>query len=69
MTVKYIFSSLFLFYSLVLGSQTMNNNGGFITAQPGSFIYVNGSVSNNNTGILAVNGNFDQGRNSQKAIF
>lgn len=57
MTVKYIFSSLFLFYSLVLGSQTMNNNGGFITAQPGSFIYVNGSVSNNNTGILAVNGN------------
>jgi hypothetical protein len=34
----------------------MNNNGGFITAQPGSFIYVNGSVSNDNTGILAVNG-------------
>ena len=42
---------------VVLLAQTMNNNGGFITAEPGSFIYVNGSVSNNNTGVLAVNGN------------
>ena len=37
--------------------QTVTNNGGFITAEPGSYIYVNGSVSNNNTGVLAVNGN------------
>ena len=40
-----------------LFSQTLNNNGGFITAQSGSYIHVNGSVSNNNSGILAVNGN------------
>jgi gliding motility-associated-like protein len=52
-----------LFFSVIIvvvyksHGQTMNNNGGFITAQPGSFIYVNGSVSNNNVGILAVNGN------------
>jgi gliding motility-associated-like protein len=37
--------------------QTVNNIGGFITAQPGSFIHVNGSVSNNGSGILTVNGN------------
>lgn len=48
---------LFTIPSFILLSQTVNNNGGFITAQPGSFIYVNGSVSNNNTGVLAVNGN------------
>jgi gliding motility-associated-like protein len=35
----------------------MNNTGAFITAQSGSFIYVNGSVANGNSGILAVNGN------------
>ena len=56
MKVKYFSSLLLLINSLVIFSQTMNNNGGFITAQPGSFIYVNGSVSNDNTGILAVNG-------------
>ena len=57
MKVKYFYLLLLFINSLVVYSQTMNNNGGFITAEPGSFIYVNGSVSNNNTGILAVNGN------------
>ncbi len=49
-----VFCGLLSQFSL---SQTMLNNGGFITAQSGSFIYVNGSVQNDNTGILAVNGN------------
>ncbi len=55
-----IISSLvfsFIFITQLVFSQTMLNNGGFITAQPGSFTYVNGSVQNDNTGILAVNGN------------
>ncbi len=47
----------FIFYSLLLRSQTVNNNGGFITAQSGSFIHVNGSVLNDATGIFSVNGN------------
>ena len=57
MKVNYFYLLLLFINSLVVYSQTMNNNGGFITAEPGSFIYVNGSVSNNNSGILAVNGN------------
>ena len=57
MKVKYFFSILLFIKSIVVLSQTMVNNGGFITAEPGSFIYVNGSVANNNTGVLAVNGN------------
>ncbi|MBM3430670.1 MAG: T9SS type B sorting domain-containing protein [Bacteroidetes bacterium] len=57
MKIRCLFSLFFSVTNFILLSQTVNNNGGFITAQPGSFIYVNGSVSNNNTGILAVNGN------------
>lgn len=55
--LKYILLSALIIVLNESFGQTMNNNGGFITAQPGSFIYVNGSVSNNNVGILAVNGN------------
>ena len=47
----------FLAFSGFVCSQTLNSTGGFITAQAGSFIYVNGTVSNNASGILAVNGN------------
>jgi gliding motility-associated-like protein len=54
--MKRIFTLLFLVISGYTFSQTVNNNGGLITAQPGSFIYVNGSVMNNNFGIVAVNG-------------
>ena len=38
-------------------AQTVINNGGYITAQPGAFIAVNGSVKNDNFGIITVNGN------------
>lgn len=38
-------------------AQTVTNNGALISAQSGSFIYVNGSVLNNNAGTFAVNGN------------
>ena len=57
MKVNYFYAFLFCIGSYVNFAQTLTNNGGFITAQPGSFIYVNGSVANNNTGVLAVNGN------------
>lgn len=57
MKIRYLFSLFFSVTNFILLSQTVDNNGGFITAQPGSFIYVNGSVSNNNTGVIAVNGN------------
>lgn len=57
MKVNYFYVLLLCISSVCGFSQTLTNNGGFITAQPGSFIYVNGSVANNNTGILAVNGN------------
>jgi len=53
LVLNYIFTIQYsLFYT-----QTINNNGGFITAQSGSFIHVNGSVMNNSTGVLSVNGN------------
>jgi gliding motility-associated-like protein len=57
MKVNYFYTLIFCFSTVFGFSQTLTNNGGFITAQPGSYIYVNGSVANNNTGILAVNGN------------
>jgi len=57
MKVNYFYTLLICICSTVNFAQTLTNNGGFITAQPGSFIHVNGSVANNNTGILAVNGN------------
>jgi gliding motility-associated-like protein len=57
MTGSLLFAILLSVHCFEIFAQTMNNNGGFITAQPGSYIYVNGSVANNNTGILSVNGN------------
>ena len=36
--------------------QVLENNGGFINAEPGSFIYVNGSVLNDDNGVLDVDG-------------
>lgn len=42
--------------SFFLSSQTLTNNGGFILSQPGSFIRVNGSVQNDNSGLITVNG-------------
>ena len=57
MKVIYFNTILFILNGISAFTQTVNNNGGFITAQPGSFMYVNGSVSNNNSGNLAVNGN------------
>ncbi|MBM3161387.1 MAG: hypothetical protein FJZ66_08635, partial [Bacteroidetes bacterium] len=57
MKIKYLFALFLSAIHISSFAQTLVNNGGFITAQPGSFIYVNGSLENNNTGILAVNGN------------
>ncbi len=49
---------LLLVFSVFLSlGQTLYNNGGFVNAQPGSFIYVNGTVSNGTNGIINVNGN------------
>lgn len=52
---------IFLAFFIFLGSkfsftQILKNNGGFIKSQPGSFIRVNGSVENNNSGVITVNG-------------
>jgi gliding motility-associated-like protein len=55
--MKRISTLLFILATGYSISQTLNNNGGFITAQAGSFTYVNGSVLNDNSGTLAVNGN------------
>jgi len=55
--MKRIVYLLFIIITGYSNAQTVNNNGGLISAQSGSFIYVNGSVLNNNAGILAVNGN------------
>lgn len=57
MNSRWFFSILLSIVFFNGDAQTLFNNGGFITAQPGSFIYVNGSLENNNTGVLAVNGN------------
>jgi gliding motility-associated-like protein len=57
MKVRYFFALFFCFVIVCCNAQTLTNNGGFITAQPGSYVYVNGSVANNNSGILTVNGN------------
>ena len=54
-----IYIYLILFFNVSLknvNAQTLNNNGGFIKAQPGAFIRVNGSVQNDNSGIITVNG-------------
>jgi hypothetical protein len=48
---------LFLLMSLNLYSQTLTNKGAYITAQSGAFIRVNGSVQNDNAGIVTINGN------------
>jgi len=45
-----------LLFSFPGMSQTLTNNGAFIKSQPGSFIRVNGSVQNDNTGLITVNG-------------
>jgi hypothetical protein len=45
-----------LLFSFPGMSQTLTNNGAFIRSQPGSFIRVNGSVQNDNTGLITVNG-------------
>lgn len=47
----------FILTRLFISSQTLTNNGGFIKSQPGSFIRVNGSVQNDNSGLITVNGN------------
>lgn len=57
MKVIYFNTILFILNGISAFTQTVNNTGGFITAQSGSFTYVNGSISNNNSGNLAVNGN------------
>ena len=38
-------------------SQTLTNKGAYITAQTGAYIRVNGSVKNDNSGVITVNGN------------
>lgn len=38
-------------------SQTITNKGAFITAQSGAFIRVNGSIQNDNAGVVLINGN------------
>lgn len=43
-------------FNLLAQVPTLTNNGGFIKSEPGSFIRVNGSVENNNSGVITVNG-------------
>jgi hypothetical protein len=38
-------------------SQTLTNKGAYITAQSGAYIRVNGSVQNDNAGVVSINGN------------
>ena len=54
---KYLknFFLLCLVESSAIG-QVLENNGGFINAEPGSFVYVNGSVLNGTNGVLDVDG-------------
>jgi hypothetical protein len=53
----YIYLILFFSVSLrIVNAQILTNNGGFIKSEPGSFIRVNGSVENNNAGVITVNG-------------
>ena len=50
---------IFILVFLIVHKQTaqvVTNNGGFIKAQAGAFIRVNGSVLNNNSGLITVNG-------------
>jgi gliding motility-associated-like protein len=56
-SIKFLSFIFFILLTQYSFTQTLLNNGGFITAQPGSYTYVNGNVQNDNTGILAVNGN------------
>lgn len=44
-------------FSLISFSQALLNNGGYINAVQGSYIYVNGSVENQNAGQLSVGAN------------
>jgi len=44
-------------FSLISFSQALLNNGGYINALQGSYIYVNGSVENQNSGQLSVGAN------------
>jgi gliding motility-associated-like protein len=53
--LKIFFLLLCLVESLAIG-QVLENNGGFINAEPGSFIYINGSVLNGTNGVLDVDG-------------
>ncbi len=53
--LKIFFLLLCLVESSAIG-QVLENNGGFINAEPGSFIYVNGSVLNGTNGVLDVDG-------------
>jgi gliding motility-associated-like protein len=47
---------IFLLPVLLGHSQTLLNQGGFINAQPMAYVHVNGSVLNDGSGILTVNG-------------
>ncbi len=53
--LKIFFLLLCLVESSAIG-QVLENNGGFINAEPGSFVYVNGSVLNGTNGVLDVDG-------------
>lgn len=54
---KILYLFIFLTTSCLSFSQTLLNNGGQINAREGSYIYVNGSVANQNTGQFTVDAN------------
>jgi hypothetical protein len=56
-TVQVVFCSLIGINSSFFHSQTLTNKGAFIQSMPGSFIRVNGSFQNDNSGLITVNGN------------
>lgn len=55
--VKISIIFLFLTFSFTSYSQVVLNNGGYINAVQGSYVYVNGDVENQNSGQLSVGAN------------
>ena len=49
---------IWVLFNQQLHAQVLQNNGGFITAEPGAFITVNGSVENESNGIINVDGSW-----------
>lgn len=57
MKYRFFILASFLLIRFLIFSQTITNKGGYISAQTGAFIRVNGSVKNDNAGLITINGN------------